>query len=49
MTYNDSPVVYVYLMSIVDHIKTISVRNKIHFYPYQSSYLLHYTVVIKDP
>ena len=41
--------IYVYFMSKVDQMITISVRNKRHLYPYQSSYLLHYTVVIKDP
>ena len=35
-------------LSRVDQTKTISVRIKRHLYLYKSSYLLHYTVVIKD-
>ena len=39
---------YILLSRGVDQTKTISVRIKRHLYPYKSSYLLHYIVVIKD-
>ena len=44
----DSPVVYEYFITRVCQMKTISVCIKRHLYPYQSRYLRHYTVVIKD-
>ena len=39
---------YVYFMSNVGEMKTISVCIKRHVCPYQSSDLLHYAVVVKD-